>query len=157
MPNDQLETKTARRDFLGRTALTVIGVGAVGGLVGAVRFALPDGSEGQPSLFTVGAQADFKTSTFTWIRDKNLFVLREPNGFAAFSSRCTHLGCTVARTSSGFQCPCHGAAYDHEGKVLKGPATADLPWYEVWLGVDGRVWVNCKNQVPVGTFSSEAR
>ncbi len=46
----------------------------------------------------------------------------------AISLTCTHQGCTVARVADGgWRCPCHGALYDAEGKVLKGPATRDLP------------------------------
>lgn len=48
------------------------------------------------------------------------------------SLTCTHQGCTVAIAEDGkFHCPCHGAVFDKEGKVLKGPATKDLPRYQV--------------------------
>lgn len=48
------------------------------------------------------------------------------------SLTCTHQGCTVAIAADGnFHCPCHGAVFNREGKVLKGPADKDLPRYQV--------------------------
>lgn len=50
----------------------------------------------------------------------------------AVSLTCTHQGCTVARLPDGqFRCPCHGATYDSEGRVLQGPARRDLPRLKV--------------------------
>jgi carotenoid phi-ring synthase / carotenoid chi-ring synthase len=55
------------------------------------------------------------------------------NSKEAISLSCTHQGCTVHQQgdSAGFQCPCHGAAYDDKGKVLRGPAQQDLPRFRV--------------------------
>ena len=41
---------------------------------------------------------------------------------------CTHAGCIVSWNSEekSWDCPCHGARYDIEGRVLTGPATRDL-------------------------------
>ncbi len=41
---------------------------------------------------------------------------------------CTHLGCTFPwnPNDNQFQCPCHGSRYDHEGKVVRGPAPLPL-------------------------------
>ena len=50
----------------------------------------------------------------------------------AISLTCTHQGCTVHRQTDGkFHCPCHGAVFDSEGKVIKGPATRNLPKFKV--------------------------
>lgn len=47
----------------------------------------------------------------------------------AFSSTCTHLGCTVNKVSGGkIFCPCHGSVFDAStGAVVQGPATSPLP------------------------------
>jgi isorenieratene synthase len=72
----------------------------------------------------------------------NVYALR-PGQTEAISLTCTHQGCTVneAVTSPGtpvsttgngqFLCPCHGAAYDQNGNVLRGPAQRDLPRFRV--------------------------
>jgi len=46
----------------------------------------------------------------------------------AVSAACTHMGCTVAWNSdeSTWDCPCHGSRFAPDGKVLHGPAVADL-------------------------------
>lgn len=50
----------------------------------------------------------------------------------ALSLTCTHQGCTVKKQENGtFLCPCHGALYDSQGKVLKGPATRNLSAYQI--------------------------
>lgn len=51
------------------------------------------------------------------------------------SGMCTHLSCLIHSRSSGdrlndgvgWQCPCHASRYDLSGRVLDGPATANLP------------------------------
>lgn len=63
-----------------------------------------------------------------------LFVT-ESNSDRAISLTCTHQGCsvheTVAANGEGFVCPCHGAAYDTEGKVISGPAQDSLAQFTV--------------------------
>ncbi|MBM0742419.1 FAD-dependent oxidoreductase [Phormidium sp. CLA17] len=51
---------------------------------------------------------------------------------AAISLTCTHQGCTVQPQENGeFHCPCHGAVFDQNGKVVSGPAQRDLPQFQV--------------------------
>ena len=49
--------------------------------------------------------------------------------FKAFSSTCTHQGCTVTHIDQGkITCPCHGSQYSiADGTVIQGPAPAPLP------------------------------
>jgi Rieske Fe-S protein len=46
----------------------------------------------------------------------------------AFSATCTHLGCQVLwdAPAKRFRCPCHGGAYDAEGRVIAGPPPRPL-------------------------------
>lgn len=50
--------------------------------------------------------------------------------FHAMSPVCTHAGCLVGEyaASAGYiRCSCHGSRYDIAGRVIQGPAEADLP------------------------------
>ncbi len=48
--------------------------------------------------------------------------------FKAFTSTCTHQGCTVGQvTNNKIMCPCHGSGFDAStGAVVNGPATRAL-------------------------------
>jgi cytochrome b6-f complex iron-sulfur subunit len=37
------------------------------------------------------------------------WILHDEAGLYALSAVCSHLGCTVGETNSGFECPCHAA------------------------------------------------
>ena len=42
---------------------------------------------------------------------------------------CTHLGCVPIANAGdygGYLCPCHGSHYDASGRIMKGPAPANL-------------------------------
>ncbi|MBW4564102.1 MAG: FAD-dependent oxidoreductase [Mojavia pulchra JT2-VF2] len=53
-------------------------------------------------------------------------------GKEAISLTCTHQGCTVQKATDGkFHCPCHGAVFAADGKVLKGPAQRNLSKFQV--------------------------
>ena len=62
--------------------------------------------------------------------DKSVVVTQPTAGtFKAFSSTCTHAGCTVNKVADGLiQCPCHGSKYSvTDGSVKSGPAPQPLP------------------------------
>lgn len=48
----------------------------------------------------------------------------------AVHAACTHMGCTVTwnQSEQSWDCPCHGARYSKDGKVLNGPADRDLEY-----------------------------
>lgn len=143
----------SRRDFLALSGKLVVGACGLGALGISARMATPDFVDGPPDRFALGAVADFKVNTQTWIRERDLFVLRDGRGLGALSARCTHLGCTVRRVAEGFACPCHGARFDSAGRVLSGPARDPLPWFELRLGLDGRLWVDVSSNVAPGTVA----
>ena len=64
--------------------------------------------------------------------------------YAALSSICTHLGCTVEIEQARLVCPCHGSTYDREGKVLRGPAEEALASYRTALTSDGVIVVDLR-------------
>ena len=66
-----------------------------------------------------------------------------PEKLAAISPTCPHQGCLVNwnKTHSAFICPCHGARFGADGKVLQGPATKNLKQYDVEMRGD-EIWVS---------------
>jgi len=74
----------------------------------------------------------------------NVFLLQEEQSVRAVSARCTHLGCTVQHdpVSNRFVCPCHGSAFDAEGRRIKGPAEKDLETLPVALSKGGDLTVS---------------
>jgi cytochrome b6-f complex iron-sulfur subunit len=61
-----------------------------------------------------------------------------PKTLSAVNPTCTHKGCTVEwkAAQKAFVCPCHGAKYSPDGKVLKGPAEKPLSTYEAKIEGD---------------------
>lgn len=56
-------------------------------------------------------------------------VLTQPSAgvFKAFSTVCTHAGCTVSKIADGtIDCPCHGSKFNLDGTVANGPASRPL-------------------------------
>jgi len=61
--------------------------------------------------------------------------------FIVFSNRCMHLGCPVLGTGVGFQCPCHGGAYDTEGKRIAGPPIRPLDRFQWEIKNSNELWI----------------
>jgi cytochrome b6-f complex iron-sulfur subunit len=76
--------------------------------------------------FDLGPAADYAVGSRTVAAQIPALLMRNADGFVAFSLVCTHLGCTVDSESDGFACPCHGSRYDREGQVVRGPARRRL-------------------------------
>jgi cytochrome b6-f complex iron-sulfur subunit len=58
---------------------------------------------------------------------KEFIIMNKEEKTSVFSSKCTHLGCTINEVKDGvFICPCHGSTYDEYGNPLKGPAIKSL-------------------------------
>jgi carotenoid phi-ring synthase / carotenoid chi-ring synthase len=68
-------------------------------------------------------------------------------GTEAISLTCTHQGCTVQKAADGkFHCPCHGAEFAADGKVLKGPAQRDLAKFNIVQRQDEELQLVAANQ-----------
>ena len=78
---------------------------------------------------------DFLDQNYIVVNSKSLsspvYLKREKDEFKALSMHCTHKGCTVKPAGSIMVCPCHGAEFSNEGKVLGGPARENLKEYIV--------------------------
>ncbi len=75
--------------------------------------------------------------------EKNPIIVYRSAGdkVAAYSSTCGHKGCRVDLPKKGkVKCPCHGAAFTTEGRLLKGPAQTDLKAYPAEL-IEGTILI----------------
>lgn len=55
---------------------------------------------------------------------------------------CTHLGCIPLAHQGkydGFFCPCHGSQYDTSGRIVEGPAPANLPIPPYYFVSDSKI------------------
>lgn len=65
------------------------------------------------------------------VRDQAILVRLDDDGWSAMSGRCSHEGCDLTYQSNTLLCSCCRSVFDHFGVVLKGPATHNLPYYEM--------------------------
>lgn len=147
-PVEPDEPDGSRRNFLNTATVGLAGLCGLGLAAGVGRAVIPDIDDAGPRQFVVGTLPDFKINTVTPLRDRDLFLVRGEAGIAAVSARCTHLGCTVRRTETGFACPCHGALFGHRGEIISGPQRRPLPWYAVTVvEPGGRLMVDLEVEV----------
>lgn len=142
-----------RRNFLGATGVTLLGCvlaacgggdGTPGSGPGGVTEPPPSGS----TTFTSGvvtlqlsqipgltaANGHLVLALADGSRRADLVIINVSGTYKAFSSICTHEGCSV----NGFNgqrmiCPCHGSEYNLAGQVVAGPAPLPLREYTVVL------------------------
>jgi nitrite reductase/ring-hydroxylating ferredoxin subunit len=78
------------------------------------------------------------------VADTPVLLLRHGDHFHAIHDRCSHRGCSLADgelEKETITCACHGSKFSlRDGSVLRGPATAGQPAFEVRES-DGRVEV----------------
>lgn len=68
------------------------------------------------------------------VKGETVAAYRDDSGdLHAVSPRCTHLGCMLDfnEAEKTWDCPCHGSRFGHDGDVIQGPATRDLPKVEL--------------------------
>jgi nitrite reductase/ring-hydroxylating ferredoxin subunit len=145
-----------------------VGGGSDGTLAGDSGSGLRDsgssgGDSGSGTCTTTPAGADVgPVSTFpsgTWkaagSSNDPFIVGQDSGGYFAFTAICPHRGCQVdAPSSTGATvCPCHGAKFDGNGAVTKGPATTPLDHYAVAI-CNGHVYVDSSTTVPPSTRSN---
>ena len=140
-----------------RRNVFIVASQALGGAAGAVVMLPLVGFAVAPILETpdetwegVGSPGDFTSDTYkqavitvrtgigeagkttVYIRRGSTDLGEDPNVFIAISTRCAHLGCPVRfiKSAGTFSCPCHGGAYDFEGKVIGGPPPRPLDRFQ---------------------------
>jgi Rieske Fe-S protein len=101
-----------------------------------------DGSSETPTedgaAAALAATSDIPVGGCAVFSDQKCVVTQPSEGtFKAFTSVCTHQGCTVSPSTDGvIPCGCHGSQFSIEdGSVIQGPATSPLA--EVSITVAG--------------------
>lgn len=143
--------RVTRRNFLSLAAIGSFLAATATAVAGMLRLPKPAALPGPVRRFKVGHPEQFSMGTETLFEKENFYMFRDAQGVYAISATCTHLGCTVARTGRGFECPCHGSKFGVAGTVEAGPAPRALPWLEVGRAADGQLVVYADNEVPTGT------
>ncbi len=115
-------------------------------------FMKPRATYGQPSRYSIGRPDDYPSGTRVSLDARRVCVVREGPKLAVISTICTHLGCTVGISDTGFACPCHGSRYDQDGNVVGGPAPKSLAWYQVAMAPNGELEVDTNIPVDQGTY-----
>ena len=127
----------SRRAFITRGSLAMAGAAALVAGCG-------DGQFGPETLGTTTGTVTFKVASLPGLANIGQLVKIPPQlgliavkrtsatTFSAVSTVCTHQGCEIDLVGAGFQCPCHNAGYDADGKVTQQPtagSATNLPTY----------------------------
>jgi Rieske Fe-S protein len=158
-----------RGEFLSKATASTIGLGGILGLaIGvpvagmALAPALSHRPKGLEAL--AGKVDDFEKGTYTkvvlkfdpdtpdaYIHERVAYVRYNGKGFTdkftgnkdeftVVSNRCAHLGCPVQESGGSFVCPCHGGAYDSEGRRTAGPPVRPLDRFSYEVRGD-ELWI----------------
>ena len=125
--------RVTRRRFLGASAAVVAGLALpMCGAVAVYRTQVRNGriqlqTAAHPELQSAGGGIALNADG---LPRAVLLVNVDGTRFRAFSSMCTHLGCSVRLSGAFLRCPCHGSTYDLEGRVVRGPAQRALATFE---------------------------
>ena len=143
---------SGRRRFLGWLSSVGLFGSAVLSAFSNFIFIKPRATYGAPQRFSIGKPDDFPPGTRIAVETRRICVVREGNKLAAISTTCTHLGCIVGLSETGFACPCHGSRFDQDGNVTGGPAPRPLPWYKVSLAPNGEIEVDKDAEINPGSY-----
>lgn len=143
-----------RREFL--TLGATVGVGTAAAAVcgfGLYNYMNPNVTYGTPKKFQISKEDMPDPGEEMLLPEHKVLLRRRRDGeLAAISLICTHLGCTVARTTTGFQCPCHGSQYDSAGEVVGGPAPRTLAWHNISKMPGDQLEIDTDTVLKDGTF-----
>jgi cytochrome b6-f complex iron-sulfur subunit len=152
MSNHVEAEPTSRRDFLGLAGSAACVAALAAGAGALVRTLKPRAWPEPSSRFRLGEASEFPVGSERVIADRNVLVISKPEGVAAVSLICTHLGCIVQRLPAEYRCPCHGSRFGDQGEVLAGPAPRALRWLALSQGADGALVVDADSEVEPGTY-----
>ncbi len=129
-----------RRGVMRAVAVGALAVIIAGfGKIFAVAKTIPQADGAATKIIKTAALAIGSTYGFALANGDTAIVFKTAKGVFAYSSICTHQGCTVAFNSESktLQCPCHGSEFDpfSDAKVIGGPALTALP--KISVAIEG--------------------
>jgi cytochrome b6-f complex iron-sulfur subunit len=152
-PSSQQKSEPlTRRKLLAWLTGTGLCGSALVAVLSNLLFIKPRATYGQPNRFSIGKPEDYPSGSRLTLDMRRICVVRDGDRVAAISTTCTHLGCIVAVSETGFACPCHGSRYDQDGNVTGGPAPKNLPWFQVRLAPNGELQVDKDVEIEPGTY-----
>lgn len=120
-----------RRRFLSQAVMgfgLLFGIGTLG--FRFLQFLVPNRKERQAEAVLIGAESRIPLNEAVPmdLGGQKIVVLRTAEGIAAFSRRCTDLGCLVSWSKERelFVCPCHQGTFDKTGLNIAGPPPRPL-------------------------------
>ena len=144
-----------RREVCGGLAVCVgaVVIAGCGGDSGNGAVDAPPDSPGSgaacgTSATDVGAPSTFTANKPVYFSTGNFFVVRDSGGLYALTARCTHEGATTVAQTTDFFCPRHGATFDFNGAVTRGPAVSPLVHFAMCMLGNGHVGVTTSMSVP---------
>jgi Rieske Fe-S protein len=137
-------TQLNRREFVTAVACAA----CLCGLGTSAELLADDAPTTAPSTTVdVGLKSDYAADsvTSTWMKFPNRFaVVRHEGKIYASTSVCTHRGGTLnwKPALDSYVCPRHGANFDIDGNVTKGPARIALSRYAISVDANGHLIVD---------------
>ena len=138
------------------TSATVSEIPAVDGKIDQLKYYLDSNQNNVPFWVKRNAIITNEKVEYFGAADEVFAVAADSK--QAISLTCTHQGCTVKPAADGnFHCPCHGAVFAADGKVVKGPAKRDLPKFEIVQRQDDQLQLVAANaeSVPPQTITAD--
>ena len=100
-----------------------------------MQFLLPTTTDKQPETVLIGAETRIPLGDAVPmdLGGHKILVLKTQDGVAAFSRRCTDLGCLVSwnKEREQFVCPCHQGTFDKNGVNIAGPPPRPLDRFQI--------------------------
>jgi cytochrome b6-f complex iron-sulfur subunit len=146
-----------RREFVAAVACAA----CLCGLGDTANLLADDDSTTSPSTLDVGPKSAYAADgiTTTWMKvPTRVAIIRHDGKIYACTTLCTHKGGTISEAPDGesFKCPRHGALYDIEGNVTKGPAKKPLIRYAVSVDGNGHLIVDLTTSFPAEQWNDPA-
>ncbi len=131
-----MATKKSRREFL-ESALKYLPIAALASCTIPCYDFL---SYNTKKVTKVAVPLDKITSKVTFIKEIPAFIVKGKHGFEVLDAHCTHMGCILnyCKKDKLFECPCHGSAFELNGKRVRGPARKPLKRFAFKIG-DGKL------------------